>query len=211
MSNDNAPVFFNLTKDEVFDLSKLSPGASDFYIGLDWDPSSAGVKVDLDAVLMAVDANGNCPPNDLLECFLYFKNHGRNGTKPDAYYITEDNEDGVDNPDSDIPDDEAIYVTGDKVLDSIQELRVYVVLHNPNGRTLTDVGRIGLRITPLINGVADFEGGSTVKFDVHNIGASAGAYMACLLRNKDGGWDVKSVGEQSGDLVQIVRSYNLPA
>ncbi len=199
---------FSLAKDELFDLTKLDPGIKDFYIGLDWDPSVSGEDIDLDAVLIAVGSDGMALANKHSECFLFYGNHGRNGT-PAAFQVTEDNRDGSDDFNNDIDDDEAIFCYSDKIDPDIQELRVFVTFHDAGGRTLNDVSRVGLRIAPLVNNVPDFGNGKTATFDVRDVGASEGAHMASIVRNNVAGWDIKPVGEQSGNLSQVASIHGI--
>jgi stress response protein SCP2 len=199
---------FSLEKDEVFDLTKLDPGIKDLYVGLDWDPAVSGEDIDLDAVLIAVGVDGRVLTGKHAECFLFYGNHGRNGV-PGAFEVTEDNRDGSDDFNGEIDDDEAIFIYGDKIDANMQELRIFVTFHDAGGRTLRDVSRVGLRIAPLVNGVPDFGDGKMATFDVRNVGASEGAHMASLIRNSVTGWDIKTVGEQSGNLGQVAAAHGL--
>jgi stress response protein SCP2 len=208
-------MIFDLAKDEAFDLDKIDPGAKNWYIGLDWDPSTEGDDVDLDAVLIAVDASGKPITGLHHECICFYKNHGRGdgsaqGKFPTAFEISEDNTDGSDDFNSDIDDDEALFVFGDKIQevfgDQVKELRIFVTFHDAGNRTLKDVSRIGLRIGAL----KDFKPmGNIVQFDVRDAGAAKGAYMARLESRPGNRWDLVAVGEQSGDLSQIFSSHGI--
>lgn len=204
MSED---IVFNLAKDDVFDLKKLAAGIKDIYAGLRWDPSKEGEEVDLDAVLIATDDTGKVIAGMHGESFLYYHNNGRDGASPSAFEITEDNLDGSDN-DNGFEDDESIFIFSDKVHEKITQLHVYVVFTDANGRNLTDVKNVMLTIAPFINGSADLDTGSVV-YDVSDIGASEGAYMAVIQRNPISGWDIKAVGEQSGNLSQVASMHGL--
>lgn len=200
-------IVFNLAKDDVFDLKKLAAGIKDIYAGLKWDPSTEGEEVDLDAILIATDDSGKVIAGMHGESFLYYHNNGRDGTSPSAFEITEDNLDGED-IDNGFADDESMFIFSDKVHERITQLHVYVVFTDAKGRTLEDVKNVTLTIAPFVNGAPDLETGSVV-YDVANIGASEGAYMAVLQRNEISGWDIKAVGEQSGNLAQVASIHGI--
>jgi len=198
---------FSLKKKQSFSLKKLIPGIKDFYIGLDWDPAIAGKDIDLDAVLIATDVNNKVLDSVDIEGFLYYLNHGRDGNSPSAFTITEDNRDGVDV--GNLDDDEAIYVEDSKVDLKYKNLHVFVTFHEANGRSLSDVARIGLRIAPLINGKPDFN--NQVVYDVREVGNSEGAHMCTLSRNPSNGWNIMAIGEPVGNLGEIAAQYGIDA
>ena len=204
MSED---VVFNLAKDEVFDLTKLSAGIKDIYVGLKWDPAVAGKDVDLDAILIATDSSGVVISGMHSDSFLFYHNNGRAGTSPVAFEITEDNLDGED-VDNGFADDESIFVYSDKIDPKITQLHIYVVFTDAAGRTLKDVSNVTVTIAPFVDGKPVLEDGSAV-YSVSDIGASEGAYMAVIQRNEISGWDVKAVGEQSGNLRQVASIHGL--
>ena len=196
---------FSLAKDEVFSLAKLEPGIKDIYIGLDWDPAESGADIDLDAVLIAVGDNGKVIDGKHGECFLFYGNTGRDNTPPSPFMITEDNRDGTDT--GDLDDDEAIFIYSDKITDDMIEIHIFVTYHDAKGRTLTDVSRIGMRAAPLVDGGPDVSNQAT--YDVRDCGGGEGAHMCSLIRNPAGGWDIKAVGEQAGNLAQIAEVHGL--
>jgi len=195
---------FSLAKDEVFSLAKLEPGIKDIYIGLDWDPAESGADIDLDAVLIAVGDNGKVIDGKHAECFLFYGNTGRDNNPPGPFEITEDNRDGVDTGDL---DDESIFIYSDKITEDMKEIHVFVTYHEADGRTLADVSRIGMRAAPLANGEPDVSKQDT--YDVRDAGGGEGAHMCSLVRNPAGGWDIKAVGEQAGNLSQIADIHGL--
>ena len=198
---------FNLAKDQIFSLTKLSPGIKDYYVGLDWDPAKAGNSIDLDAVLIAVGKDGKVIPGKAAESFLFYGNNGRNGSSPAAFSITEDNRDGSDDFNNTIDDDEAIFVRGDLVEEEMSELRIFVSFHDANGLTLEDVSKVSLRIAPLNGDTPDFN--NQAVFDVRECGAGEGAHMATLVRNEVSGWDIITVGQQSGSLANIASVHGI--
>jgi stress response protein SCP2 len=213
---------FSLKKDEVFDLSKLKPGVKDWYIGVDWDSVKQGEEVDLDLVLIAVGADGKARTGKHAMDFLFYGNHGRIGAlmvdgdvskdhyKDMPYYITPDDRDGAGDASSDIEDDEAIFLRESivQVESDISELRVFVTYHEPGaGQTLLDVSRIGFRVAPLVDGVPDFN--NQVTFNVNDIGATEGAFVAKFIRNAVAGWDVTGVGEMLGGLGQVAAAHGI--
>jgi len=137
----------------------------------------------------------------------FYGNHGRGENTPSAFYITEDNLTGEDDDDNGIPDDEAIYVHGATVDADMKQLRIFVTMHDANGRTLADVTRVGLRIAPLVDGEPDLT--KQVTFDVRDFGTNEGAYMGMLTRAADGGWELKTTGEAAGDLGSIASSHGI--
>jgi len=198
---------FSLEKSQVFSLEKLEPGIKDIYVGLDWDPAESGADIDLDAVLIAVGDDGKVLKGKEAECFLFYNNTGRDDTPPSPFMITEDNRDGVETSDL-YDDDEAIFVYSDKVEDDMKELHVFVTYHDANGRTLSDVSRIGLRVAPLVDGKPDTSKQAT--YDVRDCGGGEGAHMCSLIRNPAGGWDIKAIGEQTGNLSQVAATHGIP-
>lgn len=215
---------FSLAKDEVFDLGKAIPGVKDWYIGVDWDPVTEGDDVDLDLVMIAVGADGMARTGKHALDFLFYNNHGRYGdlmvdgdtTKSHfenmPYYITPDNRDGDDSFNSDIDDDEAIFLreTVNAVEGDVEELRVFVTYHEPQaGQTLKDVSRIGFRVAPLVNNQPDFT--KQVTFNVTEIGETEGALVAKFVRNSVSGWDVTGVGEMLGGLAQVAAAHGIGA
>lgn len=211
-------VFFSLNKDVSFDLDKLSPGTENFYVGLSWTPSTEGDDVDLDAVLVATNDSGKVVSGLEYESFLYYSNHGREGLTPKAFWITPDDQDGtgveadntVDEIAYDYPDNEAIFIYGAKVNDAMKELHVYVTFHEAGMRTLKDVKDVTLTIAPLLDDdQPDLSSGKVAKFTVSDIGASKGGHIAIISRNPMGGWDIKAVGEQSGELEQVMIVHGL--
>lgn len=201
---------FILSKDEPFDLSKMFPGVDNHYVGLSWRPSTKGEDVDLDAVLVATGDNGQVIGGLHKESFLFYNSHGRDGTSPKAFEITEDDRDGGGQAEagpSDIDDNEAIYIKGALVDPMMTKLYIYVVFFQANGRTLKDVLDVTLRICPLVDGVPDLP--SAAVFNVADIGASEGGLMAVLTRNKISGWSVEGLGTQSGDLAQVMKVHGL--
>lgn len=196
---------FSLAKAEVFSLEKLQPGIKDIYIGLDWDPAEEGADVDLDAVLIGTNADGKIVAGKEGECFLFYNNHGRDGTSPSGYSITEDNRDGVDVEGA--TDDEAIFIKSENVDADIVQMHVYVTYHEANGKTLKDVSRIGLRIAELVNdGPSE---GAVATYDVRDAGEGEGALMCTLARNTAGGWDVVAKGESKGNLNDVALSHGI--
>jgi len=196
---------FSLEKAQVFSLEKLEPGMKDIYVGLDWDPAESGADIDLDAVLLAVGDDGKVLPGKEGECFLFYGNTGRSNNPPSPFEITEDNRDGADV--GELDDDEAIFVYSDKVDTDMKELRIFVTYHEAEGRTLSDVSRIGLRVAPLVDGKPDAS--KQVTYDVRDAGGGEGAHMCTLSRNPAGGWDIKAVGEQTGNLTQVATTHGI--
>jgi len=202
---------FNLVKNEPFDLSKLEPGMQNIYIGLDWIGD-----VDLDAVLIATDANGNVVKTEnTREAFLFFNNHGRMDgdvkTLPIAFEITEDVTTGGGDDDG---DEESIFVYGAEVADYMKELHILVVLHGdaskPNA-TLEDAKAISVSVSPLVDGTRAPHPDTSkhAVFNILDVGTGLGSLVAKLVRNTSGGWDVVGINEQCGDINQLVVAYGL--
>lgn len=163
----------NLRKNERVSLVKSgAPPLASVVMGLGWDPAPGKRNIDLDASVLAFDANAV-----LLETVYYGHLKGFGG----ALQHTGDNVTGKGDG-----DDEQIRVNLAGLPPNVAHL--VFTINSYRGHKFTDVQRAFCR---LVDGQS---GAELVRFDLSDAQPNTGVLMAVLSRNPHGTWEMRALG-----------------
>jgi stress response protein SCP2 len=163
----------NLKKGERVSLVKTgAPALTEVIMGLGWDPARSGRKIDLDASVIAFDAQGK-----KLEIvwFSHLKEFGG------AVQHTGDNLTGKGEG-----DDEQIIVKLDQLPPTVEAL--VFTINSFSGQKFTQVSRAFCR---LVEARSNTE---LVRFDLTKSEDRTGVLMASLTRTAAGPWEMRAIG-----------------
>lgn len=181
-----SPMSQSLTKGEKVDLNKAvadagaPAGLGKVRIGLGWDARNAGdgKETDLDAVIVACDANGKAVSDDWR---IFFNNLA---SPAGAIVHSGDNLTGAGDG-----DDEVITADLAALPAEVESLEIYVTLFEASLRGLN----FGLVDNAFVRIVDDATGAELCRFDLsEDAGANTSLHFAKVYRND--GWAFKALG-----------------
>jgi len=170
----------NLSKGESLNLTKKAPGLSTVVLGAGWDVAAGGPAIDLDLIVVGVNADGKAKEDN----FCFFNHKSAAGG---AIVHSGDNRTGEGDG-----DDETVTINLDKLAADITRVHALLTFYNHNGRDLGMVANAHIRA---INGADNAE---LAKFPITSGISGKTIYFADLVRGADG-WEFKAIGESSAD------------
>lgn len=188
---------FNLSKGEVFDITKAAPALTQLYAGAGWDVKSGGPSMDVDLCAFLLDENNKLQDN---KNFVYFNNKT---SMCGSVKSRGDNLTGAGEG-----DDEVVDMDLSKVPVEIKRIVIAISIYNAasKGQSLKSLDNAYVRI---VNKEGDAE---LVKYNLTNFDNAGANFILGELIRTDSGWSFVAVGEpKPGELGELVTSYAMAA
>lgn len=184
-----------LVKGQKVDLTKTHPGLQQLKIGLGWDTSQTDSSIDLDAVALLVDGEGNVSGKENL---VFYNNLTGGGT---AVGLTKDNRTGAG-----AGDDEQLTIDLKKIPTGIKKVAVAITIYDGAAKKQS-FGQVS-------NAYVRIEDGQTKKelcrFDLGKEFNADLTLLAGEVYLHNGEWKFSAIGQSvSGDLKELCKQFNL--
>ena len=184
-----------LIKGQKVDLTKTHPGLKNLKIGLGWDVSQTGLSIDLDAVALLVDAEGQVTGKENL---IYYNNLSDAAS---AVKLTKDNQTGAG-----AGGDEQILIQLDKVPAGIKKIAVAITIYDGAVKK-QDFGQVS-------NAYVRIEDADSKKeLCRYDLGKDFNQDLTLLTGEvylHNGEWKFSAIGQSvSGNLQELCKQFNL--
>lgn len=184
----------NLKKNDILDLSKVSPNLQRIRVAAGWDVNTGyGADYDLDLCAFLLDEY-NRPVRNVVNP-VYYGNKRSTGIYLDGDNLTGEG-DG---------DDENIFVTLEKLPQAVKRIVFNVVIYQASsrGQCFGKVRNAYVRIVDEYNG-----GRELCRFNLSDDGGNSSAVVFAELYKDNGAWNFRAIGEYTnGSIQSLFKKY----